>query len=143
MTVHPVPKKPRRPRSRQPLKRGGRIRARNQKRHSREWRRAYGSVERVEFVKGLPCVACGIVGYSDNAHVESGGTARKADADKIAPLCGRAVEEAFLDRVGCHTAFHALGREWIEARYSLDLQQCAAETEAAWQAHLNLQEPTE
>jgi hypothetical protein len=131
MTIHPVPKKPRRPRSRQPLKRGGRIRARNQKRHSREWRRAYHSVERVEFVKGLPSVVSG-ERPCENAHTENGGMGRKADYQTIVPLTPRE-----------HVELHNFGPLWFTIHYPVDLKAAAAETEAAWQAYLNLQEPTE
>lgn len=112
---------------------------RNRKRHTREWIRAYGSPERCEFVKGLPCVVCGFV-PSENAHIETGGMGRKADADKIVPLCGLAAELALFDRVGCHTILHAAGRESLEKLRGLDLSACARETEKAWQEFLNQEE---
>jgi hypothetical protein len=64
-----------------------------------EFARIYGSKERVEWIKSLPCVGCGAT-PSDNAHTVSGGKGRKADAETIAPLC----PDRF-DRVGCHTKY--------------------------------------
>ncbi|HSH45807.1 MAG TPA: hypothetical protein VK966_08125, partial [Longimicrobiales bacterium] len=60
---------------------------RNPERRDREWARAYGSEVRVEFVKALPCCVPGCRNRAENAHTESGGMGRKADADTIAPLC--------------------------------------------------------
>lgn len=83
------------------VRRGGRIsrktkpKARNVKRRQSEFARCYGSRQRVEWVKSLPCMGC--VTYwpispspgwlSENAHTVTGGAGRKADADTIIPLC--------------------------------------------------------
>lgn len=50
--------------------------------------RIYGPPARRKWMKTLPCSACGVVGYSEGAHVlGNGGMSRKADADTQAPLC--------------------------------------------------------
>lgn len=67
----------------------------NAKRRASEFARCYGSKERVEWVKSLPCVGCATYwpiqpspGWvSENAHTVTGGKGRKADADTIVPLC--------------------------------------------------------
>jgi hypothetical protein len=96
----------------------------NRQRKSKNWTRAYGSVERVLFVRSLPCVMCGAV-PSENAHIETGGMGRKADYTKIVPLCKSG-----------HDAFHVYGRDYFKHRSYLDLEAAAAETEARWRAHL-------
>lgn len=69
---------------RTPLKRTGRIKAKAKS--SAEFARIYGSEARIEFVKALPCIACG-KGPCENAHIRSGGMGRKADYRDIVPLC--------------------------------------------------------
>lgn len=104
-------------------------RKRNPKRKASEFRRCYGSRERVLFVKGLPCSACGGAGYSENAHVPpkgEAGTGYKADYRFIAPLCLITVS------IGCHALLHNNGRHWFEKYWDIDLEKCAAETERLW-----------
>lgn len=131
---HPLgPGKTRRPakgsgglRSRKPIAK------RNPKRKAKEFARAYGSDERVEFVRWLPCLLCARM-PSQNAHVGNGGMSRKADADRIVPLCGP-------DVTGCHAIYD----DWrgsqrsFEEAYASELSgrtmlECAADVEAAWQ----------
>ena len=87
--------------------------------------REYGSAERLEFVKALPCVACGAVGRQlrECHHTRVDGTARKAGYKTIVPLC-----------FGCHTRYHAEGRDTFRERMGIDKTwaELAAETEAAW-----------
>lgn len=75
---------------RTPLKRKAKLKAKAKpkakKRTVSDFARVYGSKARVEFVKGLPCVACNS-GPCDNAHIKSGGMGRKADYTDIVPLC--------------------------------------------------------
>lgn len=101
-----------------------RIKPVNPQRKAKEWRRAFGSVERVNFVAGRPCVACEYGRNCENHHIQNGGKSRKADARFIVPLCWV-----------CHREYHDIGRPAFEAYYEIDLDVCAAETEAAWQAH--------
>lgn len=71
-----------------PIARKAKVKARNRKRHSREWVRAYGSQDRVKFVKSLPCVVTGCGNApSENMHTGTGGAGRKGDADTIVPAC--------------------------------------------------------
>lgn len=77
-----------------PLRRTGwlarhvRVNPVNAKRRAKEKARTLGSPERAKFVKGLPCLVCGVT-PSENAHLGNGGMSRKSDADQIVPLCGR------------------------------------------------------
>jgi hypothetical protein len=118
MTIHPAPKpKLRAKRVPKPLKKG------NSARRSREWKRAYGSVERVAFVKGLECV----VGFTcwgkmENAHTETGGKGRKGDAESIVPLCK-----------WHHHMIHQHGMSFYG---SIDWRAAAAKTHARWQAFI-------
>lgn len=69
------------------------VRPRRKARTPSEFARIYGSKKRVEFVKGLPCAARFLGGPpcsrgpSQNAHTETGGMGRKADARTILPFC--------------------------------------------------------
>lgn len=102
--------------------------AKKKKRSKSEFNRIYGSKERVEFVKSLPCAACGVVGYSENAHVAPAsekGTGYKAGWEWIAPLCG--------DRyglLGCHSLFDS-GCTLPDFDPTLAAQKC----EEQWQEH--------
>lgn len=101
--------------------RGGRINPRNEERRDAEWKRAYGSEERVRWVQGLPCLACGSR-PSENAHTETGGMGRKADAETIVPLCP-----------DCHRQLHEEGADTWQERTGLDLKADARRIEEAWQ----------
>jgi hypothetical protein len=103
----------------------------NAARRKREWLRAYGSRERAAFVRTLPCVGCGRVGFSENAHVITGGMSRKADAKDIVPLCGH----LYSILVNCHGELHREGIASFEAAHGIDLAECAAQTERLWLAH--------
>lgn len=60
----------------------------NRARKASEFQRAYHSKARVAWVKAQPCAVL-LCNHApcENAHIESGGMGRKADADKIIPLC--------------------------------------------------------
>jgi hypothetical protein len=96
------------------------IRKRNPKRRSREWKRAYGSEARVEWIRNRPSVVSGRTPCV-NAHVRTGGMGRKADACWIVPLTW--VE---------HQRLHDHGRETFEAIEGIDLEEQARLTEQAW-----------
>lgn len=113
----------------------------NRKRKAREFARAYHSKARVEFVKSLPCAACGVVGYSENAHVPPTGEAGagyRADYRFIAPLCGRrgSAENIPAGRyyVGCHQLFDNYPWVFEQRHPNFDPAKAAAETESAWLA---------
>lgn len=122
MMIHPAPKpSPLPPKAKkQPPKR-------NRKRHTREWIRAYGSEERVRWVKSFPCTVSDCpVGRIENAHIFGAGLSRKADASEIVPLCWYH-----------HARLHQMGRRAFELNYSVDLKQAAVETEARWLSYIN------
>lgn len=104
------------------------VKAVNRKRRDREFERAYHSVERVEFVKSLPCRACNGAG-SENAHTKDSeaGMGRKGSYRSIVPLCG--------GLSGCHRALHRIGQASFERQTGLDLAAEAALTEKWWVAH--------
>jgi hypothetical protein len=109
-----APAEPKRPvRSRPP--------AQNVKRRSKEWLRAYGSIERVLWVKAQPSCVSGL-GPCVNAHVRTGGTSRKADACWIVPLTD---EE--------HQRLHSVGREQFEREHGVNLDALAIETQRIWE----------
>lgn len=113
---------------RKPLKRSA-IPPRNPKRRRSEFARCYHSKERVEFVKRMPCIRCGLHGYSDNAHVgrKGAGAGRKADYDQIAPLCGWPSNHIGGD---CHGKLHR-GQLIVDAGTRANW---CAYTEQQWQA---------
>jgi hypothetical protein len=105
------------------LGRSGRIRAINVERHEKNWARSFHSLERVRFIKSLPCSVAGCHSRpSDNAHGWVDGMSRKADYDSILPLCDAHHRE--LDAGD--------GRAAFEAKYELWVALKAAETQAAW-----------
>lgn len=100
--------------------------------------RIYGGKKRIEFVKSLACQVCAITGYTENAHIETGGMGRKADSRFIMALCGPHPRRLVPGiHIGHHRLLHKLGRETFERRYDLNLSACAAETEKLWQDHIN------
>ena len=108
----------------------------NKEKKAKNFARAYGSEDRVTFVKTLPCCACHVVGYSENAHVAppgEKGTGYKADYRFIVPLCGERPGYAW--EIGCH----ALHDEYIwtfEHRFpDFDPEAEAAKVEQAWQQY--------
>jgi hypothetical protein len=100
----------------------------NRQRKSKNWIRAYGSPERVNWIQRQRCVvwwgACSS-GLCHNHHIITGGKGRKADANRIVPLCR-----------SHHDLLHAKGRQYFEEYYDLDLDALAKSTDAAWRAHL-------
>lgn len=98
------------------------VRKVNPARREREWARAYGSTERVYYIgQHLACIVHGCEAREcENAHTETGGMGRKADADTVVPLCTR------------HHAEYHRGAESFASRHGLDLEQAARETEAKW-----------
>lgn len=100
-------------------------RAKNAKRSASEFTRCYGSEERVEWVRSLPCIVPGCRQLSENAHIIGDGAGRKADADKIVPLC------VMHHRSGQY-ALHHLGREEFEGTHMVDLGALALDTERCW-----------
>ncbi len=113
---HPVPK----PSARVPKKKK-RPRRQNVKRAAEAVVRAFGSADRIAFIKGLPSVVSG-KGPCVNAHVRGGGAGRRADARWIVPMTDAE-----------HKAMHQMGQQSFAKLHNLDLEALAAETERAWQ----------
>ena len=97
----------------------------NAKRKAKNWSRAYGSEERVAFVKSLPCVFVGgstlCAGVIANHHTATGGRGRKADANTIVPIC-----------TFHHLELHQVGANAMQARYDVQLAMEARLTERRW-----------
>jgi hypothetical protein len=112
-----------------PLKRGKRPKPKNVKRASGNWLRAFGSKERVAFVRNLPCIVltCGNT-PSENAHIESGGMGWKAHHTKVVPLCS-----------SHHRYAHQHGIKTFTETFNLpcSLETYALLTQGAWLAHLD------
>lgn len=106
---------------RTPLKRGGRVRPVNAKRRKKNWSRAHHSVERVLFVKSLPCVYAEdserCAGEIHNHHTRNDGKSRKGPYTSIVPLCT-------LHHVKLHAAAGMLP--------AVDLKAAARHTEIQW-----------
>lgn len=97
----------------------------NPARRKREWARAYHSTDRVEFVKSLPCAACGRR-PSENAHMPSqSGMGRKGDYSTIVPLC----------RIHHHQLDEGMGAVAFEAEFGISLTAHADWTERQWQGN--------
>lgn len=100
------------------------VRKVNAARRRREFARAYGSKERVAFVKSLPCIAwrhqC--IGQIENAHVGNGGAGRKADAGNVVPMCKFH-----------HAQLHRMGQKSFESLHGLSLEHEAILTQGAWE----------
>lgn len=92
----------------------------NPGRRKREWARAYHSIERVCFVKSLPCIVTGQTGC-ENAHIVGGGMGRKADYTLIVPLVA-----------AMHAQLHSIGASQFSLLHGVDLFACAVETERRW-----------
>lgn len=99
-----------------------------------EYARIYGSKARVEYVKLHPCAGCGVVGYSENAHTESGhGVGYKANASTIAPLCGPHPDyRSSRMAIGCHRRFDEHHPPFNTYSERARIKQAAADIEAAW-----------
>ena len=125
-------------RSREPA-RGKPMKKVNRKRKAANLERAHGPAERREWIKTLPCANCGIVGYSEGAHIRNGGMSRKADARFTIALCASRV--ALIGGVnfpisGCHYAQHRYGWTYLATLDTPEKREAAAaRTEQLWLAH--------
>ena len=92
----------------------------------REWKRVYGSKERVQWIARQRCVFCG-EGPCDNAHVTNGGLGRKAGYEWIVPACHP-----------CHVELdHGIGKKAMECKYKCNLRELARTTASRWQKTLD------
>lgn len=103
------------------------LRARNPKRQAANFVRCYHSVERVEWVKTLPCVAAfsfdPCVGPIENAHIKGDGGSRKGHYTKIVPAC----EHHHRDDM--HRGIKSFAR-----KHGIRLEEAAAHVEYLWLA---------
>ena len=108
------------------LKRTGRIKPK--KRTKAEAERIYGTDARRDWMTSHRCFTCGMLGLTEQAHLVSGGTSRKADARHIIPLCH-----------WCHREQHRVGLADFAEAHGLavqDLHDEAERLDRAWNAHL-------
>lgn len=115
---------------RKPLKRSGPPKRVNVKRRQSERERTYGPAARRAFVRRQPCSACGMQGYSQNAHVHKmdAGAGRRGSYKGIAALCGPRMGVG----IGCHQLFD-VHRDKFDARFPWYVPEFqAAELEAQW-----------
>jgi hypothetical protein len=110
------------------------VRKKNAARSADNFKRCYHSRARQKFVNLLECSACGVWGYSQNAHVlGNDGGSRKGHYTTVAPLCGIRPGVAGV-YPGCHYLFDEkpdLFRE-LFPRYSPNA--AARATERLWKA---------
>lgn len=99
-----------------------------------ETERIYGPPARRKWMKLQPCSACGVVGYSEGAHVlGNGGTGRKADADTQAPLCGiRPEHNRTGTYLGCHILFDRYRSDFNRRFPEFDPIKASVKTEKDW-----------
>lgn len=120
-----LPKAPR-PLVRTPLERSSKPpRKRNYKKWKRNQVRAYGPTERRQWVKDQPCCVSGRRAPSENVHIKSGGTSRKADHEFVIPL-----------HWTLHRELHQWGAESFSAFYGVELDELAHATHLKWLATL-------
>lgn len=111
-----------------PLTRKTPVRKVNRKRKAKNFERAYGGKDRVEWGKDQPCLICGSL-PSENAHVPSrSGMGRKGDAKYTVPLCT-------WHHTGSNYSLHTLNKVKFNAKYSIDLDHEAAITDARWEQY--------
>lgn len=103
-----------------PKKEPKRIPSRNVKRHKAEWKRAFHSAERADFIQQMPCIVTGR-GPCENVHVKGGGVRRKADYVLVVPMIAEK-----------HREMHRIGQKTFEALYNLNFAELAEEAERAW-----------
>ena len=113
----------------------------NAKRKAKRLKRTHGTVARREWMRTLPCAACGVVGYSEAAHLRKSdggtkGTGYKGGADETLPLCGprpifNPVNGEWYYK-GCHTSYDGDAHDAFLRTFHLSPAQVARDTHAAW-----------
>lgn len=107
---------------------------RKRKRTASERERIYGPPGFVEWIHEQPCACCRVVGYSEAAHMVTGGTGRKADWTTIAPLCRTRTVSGWLAE-GCHALAHRRGMSALAHREpSFNPETAMVKTQNAWAA---------
>lgn len=122
-----------------PIARKTAMKKRNPQKAPGRFARQFGSKARVLFVKSLPCAACGVVGYSENAHLlGNDGMSRRGPYTSIGPLCGphygmsQIGIEVMLN--GCHASFDETRMRFNQLYPQFDAERVAAETDATCEA---------
>lgn len=118
--------------------------ARKSKRKPSEFARIYGSKARVEWVKSLPCGACYVAGYTENAHLTpkgEKGTGYKGHHRFIAPLCGPRplvgyhYHQLYMEGglyIGCHRLRAEYPVTFAVCFPGFNPERAAAQTQIAW-----------
>jgi hypothetical protein len=114
-----------------------RTRMKKKPRKPSETLRIYGPAARRRFVVGLPCAACGIEGFTEQAHCAPSsekGTGYKAGYRWIVPLCGPR-DDVRGWYPGCHRLLHDWGQETFRRHFPwFNPEGAAVATESAWLA---------
>lgn len=119
-----------------PPKRSSRVKNVNRRRKAKEFARAYGSKERVTWVKARPCEACNVIGYSGNAHLlGNGGAGRKGRHTTIGALCGPRPAAHDFVWPGCHSLYDEHRSSFNQIFPDFDPELVAGETCLAWDEH--------
>ncbi len=112
----------------------------NHKRKRVTHEKAHGPKARGEWIATLPCAACGVVGYSQPAHVLGcAGMGLKKGPESMAPLCGpRFVIVGLIQRLyqGCHRFFDTSRSEFYVQFPAFNPEIEASRQDAAWRASL-------
>lgn len=96
-----------------------------------ERERIYGPKGYVEWIHEQPCIACGVVGFSEVAHIKTGGMGRKDDWTRTVPLCG--VRPGFAGLyMGCHRFHDEYPTNFHDAHGNLLLDVVADAINRAW-----------
>lgn len=78
-----------------------------------------------QWIRSLPCSACGLEPAGEAAHTETGGIATKGSDYSCVPLC-----------TGCHTmgagAWHRIGKAAFEARHGIEIDQLVKRLNKVW-----------
>lgn len=101
------------------------------KRRKSELARTFHSLERVHFVRDLPCAGCGFW-RSVNAHTENEGKSRKGHYSTIAPLCA---DDPLKNRLGCHGKYDRHEAPFDTGEVRNRVKAAAVKTERDWQLH--------
>jgi hypothetical protein len=113
------------------LKSRKRPNARNAKRQAKQFARAYGSEERVSWMKRQRCLTCGDHGPCENSHLRSrAGMGRKGNAEKTIPQC-----KPCHDLYPRRSKWRARFPHWTDEK----LEAAAAVIEARWQEHTKVE----
>lgn len=108
------------------------LRQKNAQRAAGEFRRTLHSRARQKFVSMQPCSACGVWGYSQNAHVEGiEGAGMKGHYTTVTSLCGPRPDGTGI-YIGCHRLHDTKFEEFRKRFPSFNGKRAAKATHARW-----------